>query len=278
MAKDNEVRRSETNEGGVHTVREERTTTVKAKTGTARDIPAVSKSSMTYLVPVILAIILALALLSMRSGGITGHKVAPKTWQDSVSETVTGLQDKLNEYTGLGSSSSSLTDGATTKAAKAKAAEAAEKAKAKAKAAAAQAKKDGKPYVDDAADTISAKLNAAKDSAADYVEQLKDKVGIHDTDEAKAKAAKAGKNAKAQASDAADAAKVKAKEAADAAKAKANKAAADAHGKAKDYVKGERSYATQASDYIHDKVDELLTVSKPKLAWLPKLFVTRKRN
>ena len=142
MAKDTEVRRSETNEGGVHTVREERTTTVKAPAPrhtapSSSPIPSVNKQQLTYLIPIALAIILAIALLSLRGGKVTSE---PRTWQDSVSDTITDLQDRVGSIFGFDTSSSS----ATAKYAKAKASEAAANAKSKAQDAAAKAKKQGK--------------------------------------------------------------------------------------------------------------------------------------
>ena len=145
MAKsDTEVRRSETNEGGVHTVREERTTTVKAgaprTTSSSSSIPSADKSSsssLTYLIPIALAIILAVALLSMRGGKITNE---PRTWQDSITDSIQDIQDQVGSIFGFDTSSSS----ATAKYAKAKASDAAASAKAKAQEAAAKAKKQGK--------------------------------------------------------------------------------------------------------------------------------------
>ena len=242
--KHDEVRRSETNEGGVHTVREERTTVVKPKGKSApAAIPAVNKSQLTYLVPIALAVILAIALLSMRGGKIRSE---PRTWQDSVTDVISDVQSRVESVFGFD----------TTSQVKSKANDAAAKAKAKAQAAA----KQGKPYADAAADTIKDKLadtyDAAADKANDAIEALKDKVGIHTTDEAKAAAAKASAKAKKQAGDAADKAKAKANEHYETAKEKAADLKDQAHGKAKDYVKDQRSYATQAADYIHDKVDE----------------------
>jgi len=261
MARDNEVKRTESNEGGVHTVREERTTTVKAPSSSRGEFTMPSKSNMSYLIPVALAILLALALLSFRSGGLMGQKVVkPRTWQDTVSDSVSGLQDKLNEYTGLGGASDT-----TTKSAKAKAAE----LTAKAAAAAAKAKAEGKTYTDGAADSLKAKLS-------DTIDNIKDSVGIHDTDEAYDKAGAAAAAAKVKANEAkakagesaaaaAARAKASASDAAAKAKAAASDAATDAHKRTKDYVKDQRSYTTQASDYIHDKIDEVVDGVKSKV-------------
>lgn len=272
MARDSEVKRTESNEGGVHTVREERTTTIKPNQRSG-DFSTPTKSNMSYLVPVIVAILLALALLSMRSGGIMGNKVSkPKTWQDTVSDSVSGLQDKLNEYTGMGASHESSY---TTKAAKAKAAEMTARAKQAAADAASSASdklhghKKEATYLEETTETIKAKL-------ADTLDNIKDTVGIHDKTEAavkagaaatsaKAKADAAAAKAKAQAAETAAKTKASAQAAADAASAKAKGAAADAHKHAKDYVKDQRSYGTQASDYIHDKIDEVVDGVKSKV-------------
>jgi len=212
---DAEVRRSETNEGGVHTVREERTTTVKSGKPAHTSTVLSSAPSASYLIPIVLAVILAVLLLSFRSGGIANK---PKTWTDHVGDALSDVKSKISDLTGMGSSDDvaayAKKHGMDPDKAKAKVHEAAEKAKIKAKEAAAKAKKEGKPYVDsasdtlnDAADSIKSKLSDAYDSAGEYVEDLKDKVGIHNTDEAKAQAAKAAAAAKKKAGEGYDAAK-----------------------------------------------------------------------
>lgn len=285
MARDSEVKRTETNEGGVHTVREERTTTIKpSRNG---DFSTPTKSNMSYLVPVIVAILLALALLSMRSGGILGtkHVSKPKTWQDTVSESVSDLQDKLNEYTGMSS------DSYSTKAAKAKAAEMSARAKQAAADAASSAsdavhghkkeptltdranhaaealhlKKKEPTYMDQAKHAADETSESIKAKLADTLESIKDTVGIHDKKEAGVKAAAAGVSAKAKADELAAKAKAQAAEQAAKAKASAQAASAKAHKDAKDYVKDQRSYATQASDYVHDKIEEVVDGVKSKV-------------
>lgn len=64
-------------------------------------IPNVNKQQLSVILPVVLAVALALLLLSYR-GSLSWHKEQPKTWKDHVSEGVMnvkeGLQDGLKGY------------------------------------------------------------------------------------------------------------------------------------------------------------------------------------
>jgi gas vesicle protein len=101
-----EVRRTEINAPGAHTVREERTTTATTNTNTTNTLPnivgagvknrsyardhVVTKQQMTYMAPIALAVILALTLLYLRS-----HEMFP--WHHTPT-----MQEKLtNQYTDL---------------------------------------------------------------------------------------------------------------------------------------------------------------------------------
>lgn len=192
-------------------------------------IPNVSKQQLSVVVPVVLAIALALILLSYR-GAFSWHKETPKTWKDTVSEGVQnvreGVQEGLQGYY--------------------------------------EAAKD---YVADASvrgqdlahDKLGETSEYLKNAANTAQEKVKDAAGVAQ-EKVKSAAELAHEQAKLHAGKASDYAYDKANEAG----VKASKAYHDAHAKASDAYESatDPNLLHRASEYIHDKASALLNKGK----------------
>jgi len=188
-------------------------------------IPNVSKQQLSVILPVVLAVALALILLSYR-GAFTWHKEQPKTWKDHVSEGVqnvrTGVQEGIQGYYDT------------------------------AKEYVADASVRGQNLAHDKLGETSELLKNAADIAQGRV---KEAAGIAH-EKAKSAADIAQEKAKAHTAKATDYAYDKANEAG----VKASKAYHDAQAKASDAYESatDPNLLHRASEYIKDKADTLL--------------------
>jgi len=216
-----------------------RTQTTYRTPDTQQLISNVSKMNLSVVVPVVLAVVLALILLSYR-GAFTWHK-EPKTWKDTVSEGVQNVRDGMNE--GLSG---------YYEAAKDYVADAAVRGQGLAH-----------EKIGETSEYLKSAANVAQEKAKSAAEIAHEKV--------KGAAGAAHEKAKNAADIAHDKAKMHASRASDYAYDKANEAGAkaskvyhDAHAKANDAYESatDPNILHRAAEYIHDKADAILNRGK----------------
>jgi hypothetical protein len=156
-------------------------------------IPNVSKQQMSLILPIVLAVILALALLSYRGSLHWPHLWSTqKTWKDHVSEGATNVGEGLKQGLNSAYDTAKSYGGQQAEYAQQKAAEAAEYAK-KQGASAAQtaynkagegaeyARQKAGEYATQAGQAAADAYERTKEAAADTYEAAKEKVAPHPT-------------------------------------------------------------------------------------------------
>jgi len=156
-------------------------------------IPNVSKQQMSLILPVALAVILALALLWYRGSLHWPHLwQQPKTWKDHVNEGVQNVGEGLKQGLNSAYDTAKTVGGQQAEYAQQKAAEAAEYAKRQGAAAASNAyskagegaeyaRQKAGEYATQAGSAASDAYQRTKDAAADAYDAAKDKVAPHPT-------------------------------------------------------------------------------------------------
>jgi len=263
--KDVQKTRVESQQGDTHVVKETTKTTVSSKKPMSssaeqliQQVP-LTKQQLTYAVPIVLAVVLALAIMYFRNGGLFGHHVQHQpTYTEQASNIAAQLKENLmpRERTWSEKASDYLMSyvpfyhkKTTYEQAQDMAAQAGHYAKEKASQAAEYAQEKLSPTAQRAADLAAEKAQQAAEYAKTHGSAAA-KEGYAKAKEAAQYAYEKGGSAAKQAADAAE-------DAAHRGYASAKDSVNDARDNVHDYAHSQRSYATQAKDYVADKISEV---------------------